>query len=149
MRPEISDCKHETVKLIYLADQLRCTWKCEKCGAEFFFNHLENSTYDDFVDEMWEYEPSEHGGMPELGYIGLAIAGEAGEVAEKIKKAYRERGGEPDNEALLKELGDVLYYIVKMAHIRGFLMHTIIGANIEKLKDRAARGKMRGEGDDR
>lgn len=109
----------------------------------------ELDAYAAFVDDMWFYEPAEHGGMPELGYLGLCIAEEGGEIAGKIKKAYRDLGGTPDDEALKKEMGDQLFYLVKLAAIRGFTLQDIMGMNTEKLMSRMARGKMRGEGDDR
>ena len=105
--------------------------------------------YDAFVNEMWIYKPAEHGGMPELGYIALGIAGEAGEVAEKVKKAYREKNGTVDKEAVVKELGDVLYYVVKLGNLLGVNLAGIAEANVKKLKDRTARGVRHGEGDNR
>ena len=116
---------------------------------------MENlADYDEFVDKWWclgsgTYEPANHGGMPELGYLAVCIAGEAGEVAEKVKKAYRDHGGKTDPMAIGKELGDVLYYLTKMAHIHGMTLDDVARINKEKLRDRKERGKMHGEGDDR
>ena len=108
--------------------------------------------YDSFVDSSWYYDPSMHGMMPEIGYVGLALAGEAGEAAEKVKKFYRDAAGVENfgsTTALMKELGDVLYYLTKLAHLHGNSLDDVARANVKKLKDRAARGEMRGSGDER
>ena len=110
--------------------------------------------YDQFVEEIWFYNPVAHGSMPEMGYLGLCCAGEAGEIAEKLKKFYRDGGDMGHAEGafaqkLLLELGDELYYVVKLAHVLGFSLQDVVDANVEKLRDRQARGTMRGEGDDR
>ncbi len=106
--------------------------------------------YDDFVDESWFYDPAKHGGMPELGYAALKLAGEGGEAAEKVGKAYRDNGGKlEDVPSFLKELGDILFYVVKLAHLNGATLDDVVKLNMAKLRDRAARGKMRGSGDNR
>jgi NTP pyrophosphatase (non-canonical NTP hydrolase) len=87
--------------------------------------------------------------MPEDAYLGLCLAGEAGEVAEKLKKAYRDSGGKVDVDGMVKELGDVLYYLVRYAHLLGSDLESVARKNVEKLQDRAARNALRGEGDDR
>ena len=112
-------------------------------------SQVDHIDYDAFVEANWRYDPTRHGNMPELGYVALALCGEAGEAAEKVKKAYRETDGIPDQTALAKELGDVLYYLVKEAHLLGFTLEDIARMNIVKLKDRVARGKSHGEGDER
>ena len=110
---------------------------------------LSEPSYDQFVEDLWVYDPSTHGAMPELGYTALALAGEVGEVCEKVKKAYREHDGLIDRESLAKELGDVLFYLVKLAHLAGYDSSDIVKKNIEKLRDRKLRGKMHGNGDNR
>lgn len=110
------------------------------------------TSYDEFVEEMWFYDPAKHGGCPELAYTALKMSGEAGETAEKIGKIYRDNAGvilEQSKLSLLKELGDQLFYITKLAHMLGATLDDVARINREKLKDRLARGKMRGDGDDR
>ncbi len=87
-------------------------------------------------------------------YPALGLAGEAGEVAEKIKKQLRDKGGvqsltEADIDALKKELGDVLWYIAVLADDLGLELDAIATANLEKLTSRKARGKLGGSGDNR
>lgn len=67
--------------------------------------------------------------------FGLGLAGEAGEVVEMIKK-HVGHGHPLDKEKLLKELGDVLWYVAAIARTADLDLSTIATANIEKLKKR-------------
>ena len=80
-------------------------------------------------------------------YPALGLAGEAGEVAEKVKKWIRD--GNLDRDAIAKELGDVMWYIAAMATDLDLDLDRIADMNIQKLADREMRGKIRGSGDDR
>jgi NTP pyrophosphatase (non-canonical NTP hydrolase) len=84
--------------------------------------------------------------------LGLSIAGEAGEIAEKLKKAIRDDGGkitEERRQALKGEIGDVLWYLSQLSRVLGFRFSEAAQANIKKLEDRAARGVIGGSGDTR
>ena len=85
-------------------------------------------------------------------YPTLGLAGEAGEVAEKIKKVLRDKGGKIDDEtreAIKKELGDVLWYVSQIATELNISLEEIASGNIVKLYDRMERGKLSGDGDNR
>jgi NTP pyrophosphatase (non-canonical NTP hydrolase) len=85
-------------------------------------------------------------------YPTLGLSGEAGEVAEKIKKVIRDKGGVIDDEtreAIKKELGDVLWYVAQLATELGLSMDNIAEKNIEKLYSRLERGVLKGNGDNR
>jgi NTP pyrophosphatase (non-canonical NTP hydrolase) len=96
-----------------------------------------------------------------LVYVGLKLAGEAGEVADKLGKSFRDgsltidtngRMTQPSSEltdALEKELGDVLWYVAAAAHELGIPLSVIAGRNIAKLASRSLRGVLLGDGDDR
>ena len=90
--------------------------------------------------------PKEQG----LVYTTLGLCGEAGEVAEKIKKYIRDDG---DIEVLRtnvsKELGDVLWYIANLAHELNLDLGTIASDNYLKLKSRQERNVLSGSGDNR
>jgi len=82
----------------------------------------------------------------------LGINGEAGEVAEKVKKIIRDQDGvmtKADKQALGKEIGDVLWYLAVFAHDLGLSFDDIAQANLAKLKSRKARGALQGSGDNR
>ncbi len=97
---------------------------------------------------------------PDVGknmvYPALGIAGEAGEVADKVKKFWRNNGiadgaqiSAGQKEALVKELGDVLWYLAAIGKEIGVKLSEIAQANIDKLTDRHARGVIKSEGDNR
>jgi len=83
----------------------------------------------------------------EIIYPALGLAGEAGEVAEKIKKYIRD--GELDKDSVAKELGDVLWYIANLASDLDIDLDVIAHNNIEKLFSRKERGVLHGSGDNR
>ena len=85
-------------------------------------------------------------------YPTLGLVNEAGEVAGKIKKVFRDKEGQinPDvREALKAELGDVLWYLAQVATELDLHLDEIAEHNIAKLLDRQARGKIQGDGDNR
>ena len=85
-------------------------------------------------------------------YPTLGLAGESGEVAEKIKKILRDNKGVVDDfkkQELSKELGDVLWYVSQLATELGLSLDEIASLNIEKLYSRFDRNKISGEGDNR
>ncbi len=93
---------------------------------------------------------------PNLGnnfiYPTLGLAGEAGEVAEKIKKVIRDNNGEVSEEKrqeLTKELGDVLWYIANLSAELNLSMEDVALKNLEKLKSRQERNELHGSGDNR
>jgi NTP pyrophosphatase (non-canonical NTP hydrolase) len=82
----------------------------------------------------------------------LGINGEAGEVAEKVKKIIRDKNGvmsKEDKAELAKEIGDVLWYLAVFAHDLGFPLDDIAAQNLAKLQSRKARGVLGGAGDNR
>jgi NTP pyrophosphatase (non-canonical NTP hydrolase) len=85
-------------------------------------------------------------------YPTLGLCGEAGEVADKVKKVLRDQGGVFDAEVLagLKlELGDVLWYVAQLASELGFTLEEIGRANLDKLASRSERNVISGSGDRR
>ncbi len=93
---------------------------------------------------------------PNLGsnniYPTLGLVGEAGEVAEKVKKVIRDKKGifdEESKKAIKKELGDVLWYLSNLCTEFDFRLEDVAIENLEKLKLRADKGKISGSGDDR
>lgn len=98
--------------------------------------------YSDFVEDMiLTY------GRDRLAENTLGLVGEAGEVAEKIKKFFRDNT--LDEEAVQKELGDVMFYLVALHNALGFDIEITIEKNMEKLISRKERGTLQGSGDNR
>ena len=92
------------------------------------------------------------GTMAGLAYIALGLNGESGEVAEGVKKALRDDNGRLTSarrEALVRELGDVLWYLAMAAAEIGVTLEEVAGANLEKLDRRSANGTLGGSGSDR
>ena len=77
----------------------------------------------------------------------LGLTGEAGEVSEKIKKLFRDN--RIDDDAVLRELGDVLFYTVALSNIFGGSLIKLIELNMEKLNERVKNGTLQGSGDNR
>ena len=82
----------------------------------------------------------------------LGLANEAGEVAGKLKKIYRDNNSEFSSEKkheIAKELGDVLWYLALVAVDIGYTLESIATMNIQKLQDRKERNQLGGSGDHR
>jgi NTP pyrophosphatase (non-canonical NTP hydrolase) len=87
-----------------------------------------------------------------LLYPTLGLCGEAGEVAEKVKKMLRDDAGELTDArrtALAAELGDVLWYLAQLATEAGLELDVIATENLAKLRSRAERSALTGDGDER
>ncbi len=87
-----------------------------------------------------------------FAYPALGLCGEAGEVAEKIKRVVRDGRMEITEEEIKeisKELGDVLWYIANLATEIGLDLDAIARENIEKIRSRKDRGVLHGSGDNR
>lgn len=85
-------------------------------------------------------------------YPALGLAGEVGEVCEKIKKIIRDKNSiisDEDRDSIKKEVGDILWYISNLAYEFNIEMNDIALTNIAKLKSRQDRGKLQGSGDNR
>lgn len=93
---------------------------------------------------------------PNLGknpvYPTLGLVGEAGEVADKIKKIIRDKGGvmgESDREKIALEVSDVCWYLAMLAYELDYTLGEIMQMNLDKLSSRQQRGVLSGSGDDR
>lgn len=98
--------------------------------------------------KTWNVIKTDHS----IVYPTLGLTNEAGEVAGKIKKIFRDRKGqitEADREALKSELGDVLWYLTQICTELDLSLEEVAEANISKLFSRLERGAITGDGDNR
>jgi NTP pyrophosphatase (non-canonical NTP hydrolase) len=105
-------------------------------------------TYQRESRKTWNLVVTDH----PIVYPTLGLANEAGEVAGKVKKIFRDKGGqitEDDRRALKGELGDVLWYLTQICTELDLTLEEVARANLEKLFSRQERGQIRGEGDER
>lgn len=85
-------------------------------------------------------------------YPTLGLAGETGEVCDKLKKVIRDKNGVVDGfekDEIKKELGDVLWYIAAIARELGITLQDVAETNILKLTSRKNRNVLHGSGDNR
>jgi len=78
----------------------------------------------------------------------LGLVGEAGEVAEKIKKLLRD-SSKINSDEIVKELGDVVFYATALANYFSSDLTEVLQTNMDKLNSRARRGVIKGSGDNR
>jgi NTP pyrophosphatase (non-canonical NTP hydrolase) len=106
------------------------------------------NTYQRESRKTWSLIHTDH----PIVYPTLGLVNEAGELAGKIKKIFRDKGGvigEEDRQALKGELGDVLWYFAQICTELDLTLEEVAEANLEKLLSRLERGKIRGDGDNR
>ncbi len=85
-------------------------------------------------------------------YPALGLAGEAGEVANKVKKVFRDGTKHMPKdwkEDIASEIGDVMWYCAALASDLGFDLDTIATENLEKLASRMNSNQIKGSGDKR
>jgi NTP pyrophosphatase (non-canonical NTP hydrolase) len=82
-------------------------------------------------------------------YLSLGLVGEAGEVASLFAKAVRDSDGVVDREKLMKELGDVQWFVAVLSYKYGISLLDLVEANVKKIESRKERGVLGGSGDNR
>ncbi len=110
---------------------------------------LENfDSYQRESRKTWNLIPMDHA----IVYPTMGLVNEAGEVAGKVKKIFRDRGGEiseEDRQALKDELGDVMWYLAQICTELDLSLQEVAEANLVKLFSRLERGQIKGDGDNR
>lgn len=115
-----------------------------------YYEMFQDSDEVDWADlySAWVEKKILTSGSDRLVENTLGLVGEAGEVAEKVKKLIRD-SSRFQNEEIMKELGDVVFYATALANIYGRGLQEVLQLNIEKLDDRQKRGTLKGSGDNR
>tara|TARA_Y100000592_G_scaffold95241_1_gene161355 strand:- start:2473 stop:2787 length:315 start_codon:yes stop_codon:yes gene_type:complete len=83
-----------------------------------------------------------------FSYLLLGLSSEVGEVADKFKKHIRD-GGDLDKKEIEKELGDVLWYLARLSDELELPLNQVAETNLDKLRSRLERDKIKGSGDNR
>lgn len=154
-------CKTEQMRECFLAAWTGKVWVTdgdrdhEKDWPDAVFENpfkakvTESMTMEEY--QVWVEDNVFYGGN-ELSYPAMGLCEEAGEFAGKVKKMLRDNDGKITDEikkAMVKELGDVFFYL-SMAVIKlGSSLDEAAQSNIDKGEGRKARGTLKGSGDDR
>ena len=115
---------------------------------------LKYDTFSGYQDGLMKYSKDGIMLATENGLIEkvLGLPGEAGEAADKFKKIIRDKNGvisKMSRDEIVKELGDVLWYVAMIAEYLEVPLSEVAGMNIAKLEDRYKRNKLHGQGDNR
>jgi NTP pyrophosphatase (non-canonical NTP hydrolase) len=114
---------------------------------------MSETTFDQYQYETERtamYPAAGEGNISGILYATLGLAGEAGEIPNKVKKILRDDDGvlTPEKrQAILDEIGDVLWYAARLATELGANFGDLADNNLNKLADRANRGVIKGSGD--
>lgn len=107
--------------------------------------------FNEYQEKAWETAIYPRKGK-NFSYPALGLGGETGEVLEKIKKILRdenEKIAEDKKEEIIKEMGDVLWYLAALSKELNINLSDIAEKNISKLSSRKERGVLHGSGDKR
>ncbi len=105
--------------------------------------------FDDY--QLIAHRTAEYPPVKGLEYLTLGLVGEAGEIANKVKKILRGDAilTAEVKEKILEELGDVLWYAAELCTFLEVRLMSVATENTNKLRDRKERGKVKGDGDNR
>lgn len=105
--------------------------------------------YQEWTKNTAIYPHAGTGDVQELMYLSLGLVGEAGEVANNVKKLFRDGEKQELRDNLKKELGDVMWYMARLATTLDVDLTETINGNKAKLESRKERGVLGGSGDNR
>lgn len=110
--------------------------------------------YDDVDDFVWYQDRSKEFALLQIRdnpeYSTLGLVGEAGEIANKVKKLRRDmKSRESIKEDIASEIGDCLWYLARLCDDFDLSLNEVAYDNITKLEDRKQRGVISGSGDNR
>lgn len=109
-------------------------------------------TFDEYQEQSRKTAIYPKNGQEGIYFLVMGLCGEAGEVAEKVKKVMRDDQGcfnRQSRESVFRELGDLLWYASQLATELDFRLDDVADANLAKLQSRKERGTLKGSGDGR
>lgn len=110
----------------------------------------DTAIYDENIEAMVDDGGFELEAVLELTYTALGLSGEAGEIANKVKKCVRGDYDPTDMPDILEdEIGDVLWYLAQLCEVLGLSLSDIAEENLRKLQSRQDRNVLQGSGDNR
>ena len=111
------------------------------------------AAYEEAIHAFMRYPDAASGSIGAVVYTTIGLVEEAGEVAGKLKKLIRDKGGDVADKtfraAVAAELGDVLWYLTRVAAETGSSLEGVVRGNLDKLNGRLQRGTLQGSGDAR
>ena len=102
------------------------------------------ATYKKFTQDTAQY-PKER----ELDYLMIGLANEVGELLGKYKKMIRGDESKQSFEGWTGEMGDILWYFVRLCDVLDITLYEVMLSNVDKLNKRMSEGTIKGDGDDR
>lgn len=135
--------------------QAATVWKCHICGTQGDIDVGAEAevTWEDFItftSEVSIYPGANTGDVREISYVGLGIAGEAGEVVDLLKKIIRSSDDqslvylkETSRAKISEEMGDLMWYVGRMCQIFDLRLPEILAQNVEKLIKRQKTGQIK------
>ena len=118
----------------------------ENTQAKSTNNSVSLNEYLEFTNGTAIYPEAGSGSNLELYYLSLGLVSEAGEVAGKVKKLIRD--GKYDPAGIVKELGDVFWYAVRLVDAVGYSPDDALTINMAKLSQRKENNTISGSGDE-
>ena len=126
---------------------------------ELFDGGHDEMTLDGYMDQAMDFAVYNRFGFNDIFYPAMGLAGEAGEIANKVKKLMRDEGVDWTSDDVYEQLdyetardiaaecGDCLWYIAALVNDLGYSLEEVAHMNIEKLSGRRRRGVIKGKGD--
>jgi len=105
------------------------------------------NSYQEFCRSTAVYPDAMKKNLSELMYLSLGLAGEGGEIANKVKKLYRDGETHEKKMAIAAELGDIAWYLARLCDTLDVDLDDVLEENKRKLSDRMHRGVLKGNGD--
>lgn len=100
--------------------------------------------------QRWTNSTVVYGPEAEGKYVAFGLAAEVGELMSALAKYHRgDYSYEEYAERAKQEIGDIMWFLARFSDYSGWDLTDLLDANVDKLEERKANGKIRGDGDTR